>query len=209
MAKRDNSKAGAKRKAPREERSVRTAASGERAAAPAERPAHRFSENRSPADRAPVPVVRRPPPDRAPAPSRMAAPKAAGAERQSVRSPNGRSQASSAPPGATISRRAADRLRAGHLWVYASDVVSVTLPNPEKTLLPVADQRGLLLGTALYSPASQIALRLVSREASMSRHGSSCLRRACARPLPAARRCSMPPTMPADCASARPTNCPA
>ena len=30
-------------------------------------------------------------------------------------------------------------------------------------LLPVADSRGLLLGTALYSPASQIALRLVSR----------------------------------------------
>jgi 23S rRNA (cytosine1962-C5)-methyltransferase len=32
-------------------------------------------------------------------------------------------------------------------------------------LLPVADSRGILLGTALYSPASQIALRLVSREA--------------------------------------------
>jgi 23S rRNA (cytosine1962-C5)-methyltransferase len=32
-------------------------------------------------------------------------------------------------------------------------------------LLPVADARGLLLGTALYSPASQIALRMVSREA--------------------------------------------
>jgi 23S rRNA (cytosine1962-C5)-methyltransferase len=32
-------------------------------------------------------------------------------------------------------------------------------------LLPVADHRGLLLGTALYSPSSQIALRLVSREA--------------------------------------------
>jgi len=32
-------------------------------------------------------------------------------------------------------------------------------------LLPVADRRGLLLGTALYSPSSQIALRLVSREA--------------------------------------------
>jgi 23S rRNA (cytosine1962-C5)-methyltransferase len=56
-------------------------------------------------------------------------------------------------------------LRSGHLWVYASDVVSVTLPKPEETLLPVADQRGIFLGTALYSPASQIALRLVSREA--------------------------------------------
>ena len=32
-------------------------------------------------------------------------------------------------------------------------------------LLPVADSRGLLLGTALYSPTSQITLRLVSREA--------------------------------------------
>jgi 23S rRNA (cytosine1962-C5)-methyltransferase len=32
-------------------------------------------------------------------------------------------------------------------------------------MLPVADSRGLLLGTALYSPTSQIALRMVSREA--------------------------------------------
>jgi 23S rRNA (cytosine1962-C5)-methyltransferase len=31
--------------------------------------------------------------------------------------------------------------------------------------MPVADSRGLLLGTALYSPTSQIALRMVSREA--------------------------------------------
>ena len=70
-----------------------------------------------------------------------------------------------APVGAIVNRRAADRLRSGHLWVYASDVVAVTLPKPEETLLPVADQRGIFLGTALYSPASQIALRLVSREA--------------------------------------------
>jgi 23S rRNA (cytosine1962-C5)-methyltransferase len=74
-------------------------------------------------------------------------------------------------PGARISRRAADRLRAGHLWVYSSDIESIELPQtgaPDSAppaLLPVADSRGLLLGTALYSPASQIALRLVSREA--------------------------------------------
>ena len=84
--------------------------------------------------------------------------------------------ASSRPPapsaiGARISRRAADRLRVGHLWVYASDIESLELPQPElplgppPALLPVADSRGLLLGTALYSPTSQIALRLVSREA--------------------------------------------
>jgi 23S rRNA (cytosine1962-C5)-methyltransferase len=71
-----------------------------------------------------------------------------------------------------VNRRAADRLRAGHPWVYASDVVEVTgdkLPSdagliPAPGLIPVSDQRGIPLGTALYSPASQIALRLVSRE---------------------------------------------
>jgi 23S rRNA (cytosine1962-C5)-methyltransferase len=69
--------------------------------------------------------------------------------------------------GARISRRAADRLRAGHVWVYASDVESLNAGDESgaPALLPVADSRGLLLGTALYSPASQIALRLVSREA--------------------------------------------
>jgi len=66
-----------------------------------------------------------------------------------------------------INRRAADRLRDGYLWVYASDIESINVPNADHppALLPVADSRGLLLGTALYSPASQIALRLVSREA--------------------------------------------
>ncbi len=69
-------------------------------------------------------------------------------------------------PGARVSRRAADRLRAGHLWVYASDIESLEAGAGEPpALLPVADSRGLLLGTALYSPSSQIALRLVSREA--------------------------------------------
>ena len=69
--------------------------------------------------------------------------------------------------GALIRGRAADRLRNGYLWVYASDIESVELPDPDNppALLPVADSRGLLLGTALYSPASQIALRMVSREA--------------------------------------------
>lgn len=66
--------------------------------------------------------------------------------------------------GAVISRRAADRLRRGHLWVYASDVVQLDAVTGEERLLPVADERGILLGTALYSPQSQIMLRVVSRE---------------------------------------------
>jgi 23S rRNA (cytosine1962-C5)-methyltransferase len=70
-------------------------------------------------------------------------------------------------PGARVSRRAADRLRSGYLWVYASDIESIELPQTGEppSLLPVADSRGILLGTALYSPSSQIALRLVSRDA--------------------------------------------
>jgi 23S rRNA (cytosine1962-C5)-methyltransferase len=73
--------------------------------------------------------------------------------------------------GARISRRAADRLRAGHVWVYASEIEPQILPTGESmsdlapALVHVADARGLLLGSALYSPSSQIALRLVSREA--------------------------------------------
>jgi 23S rRNA (cytosine1962-C5)-methyltransferase len=67
--------------------------------------------------------------------------------------------------GAKVNRRAADRLRSGYLWVYASDIESIELPESSGSpaLLPVADSRGLLLGTALYSPSSQIALRMVSR----------------------------------------------
>jgi 23S rRNA (cytosine1962-C5)-methyltransferase len=76
-------------------------------------------------------------------------------------------QVKAAPPatGIVVSRRAADRLRQGHVWVYASDVEGANVPDPPPPLVPVADSRGLLLGTALYSPASQIALRMVSRDA--------------------------------------------
>jgi 23S rRNA (cytosine1962-C5)-methyltransferase len=60
-------------------------------------------------------------------------------------------------------------LRSGHVWVYASDIEALNLGDAAAgelpALLPVADYRGVLLGTALYSPASQIALRLISREA--------------------------------------------
>jgi 23S rRNA (cytosine1962-C5)-methyltransferase len=70
------------------------------------------------------------------------------------------------PAQAIVTRRAAERVRAGYLWVYASDVVEIALPGGEDppALLQVADNRGLFLGTALYSPSSQIAMRLVSRQ---------------------------------------------
>ncbi|MGC2162412.1 MAG: class I SAM-dependent rRNA methyltransferase [Silvibacterium sp.] len=61
---------------------------------------------------------------------------------------------------AIITRRAADHLRAGHVWVYRSDVTAV--PEDASGLLAVSDARGAMLGTALYSPSSEIALRLIS-----------------------------------------------
>lgn len=69
-------------------------------------------------------------------------------------------------PAAVIARRASERLRAGQVWVYASDLVEVLQPEKASIpgLLPVVDARGIPVGTALWSPHSQIALRLVSEE---------------------------------------------
>lgn len=66
-------------------------------------------------------------------------------------------------------RRAADRIRAGHLWIYRSDIESETqIPEPG-SLVSIADNRGIPLGSALYSSASQIAARIVSRTPGLAR----------------------------------------
>jgi len=71
----------------------------------------------------------------------------------------------SSPSAATIhiSRRGAERLRDGHVWVYRSDLISSDGITPG-ALVHVSDERGKFLGTALYSSASQIAIRLISRQ---------------------------------------------
>ena len=62
-----------------------------------------------------------------------------------------------------ISPRGADRIKSGHVWVYRSDVLN---PDaiPPGALVKVADERGKFLASALYSTASQIAVRVLSRE---------------------------------------------
>ena len=60
-----------------------------------------------------------------------------------------------------ISARGVARLRAGHVWVYRSDLVTAD-GIPAGALVQVVDERGRAQGSALYSSASQIALRLVS-----------------------------------------------
>ncbi len=64
-------------------------------------------------------------------------------------------------PIITVNHRGVARLRGGHLWVYRSDLVPPT-EAPPGALVQVRDERGRRLGSALYSSASQIAIRLLS-----------------------------------------------
>ena len=66
-------------------------------------------------------------------------------------------------PRVLVSRRGAERLKDGHVWIYRSDVTSAEGIAPG-ALVKVADERGRFLGTAFYSSASQIAIRLLSRQ---------------------------------------------
>jgi len=67
-------------------------------------------------------------------------------------------------PTAVISTRGARRWTAGHPWIFRSDVV--TPPEAEAGAVRVNDQAGRALGVALWSPASEISLRFVSRDPS-------------------------------------------
>src|SRR5881394_537225 len=91
----------------------------------------------------------------------------------------------------TVTRRGADRIRAGHVWVYRSDVVDAGRAGPGSVVLVqeqvgAAHQRGAdksvhptrtlsdrnvrparsgaprTLGSAFYSTASEIAIRMIS-----------------------------------------------
>ena len=68
-----------------------------------------------------------------------------------------------------ISRRAAERLAGVHLWVYRSDIEQGSGDLAPGSLVTVEDWRGKPLGSGLYSTASQIAVRVVSREPGLAR----------------------------------------
>jgi 23S rRNA (cytosine1962-C5)-methyltransferase len=62
-----------------------------------------------------------------------------------------------------VNRKAAGRIASGHPWIFSSDIAfrdGAGAGEPVK----VADQRGRPLGTAHYSSASQISLRMLSRQ---------------------------------------------
>ena len=64
---------------------------------------------------------------------------------------------------ATVAPKGARRWAAGHPWIYRSDVIE--RPAGEAGVVRVADQRGKPLGIALWSPLSEISLRLLDRNA--------------------------------------------
>ena len=62
-----------------------------------------------------------------------------------------------------VTARGAERWKQGHPWIYRSDVAE----EPDKTpgIVSVTDRKGKFLGQALYSPSSEIRLRLLTRGA--------------------------------------------
>jgi 23S rRNA (cytosine1962-C5)-methyltransferase len=60
-----------------------------------------------------------------------------------------------------VNKRGADRVRTGHLWIYRSDVVDVA--SQAGSIVRVTDERGNFVGQALFSDASQIALRFLTQ----------------------------------------------
>lgn len=79
-------------------------------------------------------------------------------------------------PTIIVNHRGATRLRAGHLWVYRSDLVTPS-EAPPGSLVQVRDERGRKLGSALYSSSSQIAIRLLTSDETAEADLSGILRR--------------------------------
>jgi 23S rRNA (cytosine1962-C5)-methyltransferase len=63
-------------------------------------------------------------------------------------------------PTVKVAPKGSDRLKAGHPWVYRSDITAEDVPPG--ALVRVTDMRGKFLGTALYSDSSQIAIRMIA-----------------------------------------------
>jgi 23S rRNA (cytosine1962-C5)-methyltransferase len=68
------------------------------------------------------------------------------------------------PRKVIVNERAAKRLRDGHVWVYASDVLNDGGAVPG-AIVHVVGPKDKFLGSAIYSSSSQIKLRLLGREA--------------------------------------------
>lgn len=67
-------------------------------------------------------------------------------------------------PKVIINDRSVARLRGGHAWIYASDVLNAGTATPG-SLVHVVNTKGKLQGSAVFSSSSQIKLRMLSNDA--------------------------------------------
>jgi 23S rRNA (cytosine1962-C5)-methyltransferase len=70
-------------------------------------------------------------------------------------------------PTVTINRRAAERLAAGHVWIYASDIADREQARGGD-VVNVLDPRGRPCGAAHFSSSSQITLRMLGSDFSVA-----------------------------------------
>ena len=68
-------------------------------------------------------------------------------------------------PAVTVSAKAERSLRAGHPWVYAEEIRSASGEPAAGGITDVFTQKGAWLGAGIYSPASKIAVRVLSDNA--------------------------------------------
>lgn len=61
-----------------------------------------------------------------------------------------------------MSAKGARRWQHGHPWIYRSDIT--TRPSSDAGAVTVHDHRGKPIGVALWSPASEISLRMIDRD---------------------------------------------
>ena len=77
--------------------------------------------------------------------------------------PESTSSGEGRPATIIVTRRGADRVRAGHLWIYKSDVRDPGEARPG-AVVRVRDERNQFIGQAIWSDQSEISLRLLTRE---------------------------------------------
>lgn len=67
-------------------------------------------------------------------------------------------------PRVRITRRGAERLQVGHLWIYRGDVEEAPASLGSGDVVALVDGRGRFLAKAFWSARSKIALRVVTRD---------------------------------------------
>ncbi len=63
----------------------------------------------------------------------------------------------------TLRKTRETRVRGGHPWIYASEIENVEGAFENGDIVDVADFRGKFIGRGFYNPASQISLRILTR----------------------------------------------